>query len=270
MGFIMDYIKNDVIEEKRLINGMIKDNVPMSRIKEVTERSKREIEAILAFPDNPSQNELYAIQAVWREGAIRKYLKEIKERETEYKADIENYRKEGHSWEEIFEMMHLCFPVLMLESLWEHLDRMRRLRQQYVVLMDDDPLKIAKAIRIARKCLRIVYENICFAIGIKLLCLFLVTIGIAKYVDGNFCRCWCYGDCCAECNPRTFCKKIIGYNSAGNVPVERRNFMEKEKIECCSENQLRIALFFYRNKRHQEGLLQPDSITRYLTIARVL
>lgn len=41
-----------------------------------------------------------------------------------------------------------------------------------VVLMDDDPLKIAKAIRIARKCLRIVYENICFAIGIKLLCLF--------------------------------------------------------------------------------------------------
>ena len=49
--------------------------------------------------DNPSQNELYAIQAVWREGAIRKYLKEIKERETEYKADIENYRKEGHSWE---------------------------------------------------------------------------------------------------------------------------------------------------------------------------
>ena len=83
MGYIMDYIKNDVIEEKRLINSMIKDNVPMSRIKEVTERSKREIEAILAFPDNPSQNELYAIQAVWREGATRKYLKELKEREIE-------------------------------------------------------------------------------------------------------------------------------------------------------------------------------------------
>ena len=111
MGFIMDYIKNDVIEQKRLINGMIKDNVPMSRIKVVTERSKREIEAILAFPDNPSQNELYAIQAVWREGAIRKYLKEIKERETEYKADIENYRKEGHSWEEIFEMLKLRISV---------------------------------------------------------------------------------------------------------------------------------------------------------------
>ena len=42
-----------------------------------------------------------------------------------------------------------------------------------VVLMDDDPMKIAKAIRISRKCLRIVYENIVFAIGIKLICLVL-------------------------------------------------------------------------------------------------
>ena len=49
-----------------------------------------------------------------------------------------------------------------------------------VVLMDDDPIKISKAIRIARKCMRIVYENIYFAIGIKLICLFLGTIGIAN------------------------------------------------------------------------------------------
>lgn len=49
-----------------------------------------------------------------------------------------------------------------------------------VVLMDDDPLKIAKAIRIARKCMRIVYENIYFAIGIKLLCLLLGALGIAN------------------------------------------------------------------------------------------
>ena len=48
-----------------------------------------------------------------------------------------------------------------------------------VVLMDDDPLKIAKAIRISRKCLRIVYENIVFAIGIKLICLILGAVGIA-------------------------------------------------------------------------------------------
>ena len=49
-----------------------------------------------------------------------------------------------------------------------------------VVLMDDDPLKIAKAIRISRKCLGIVYENIVFAIGIKLACLLLVALGLAS------------------------------------------------------------------------------------------
>ncbi len=48
-----------------------------------------------------------------------------------------------------------------------------------VVLMDDDPRKIAKAIRIARKCIRIVYENIYFAIGVKLACLLLGALGIA-------------------------------------------------------------------------------------------
>lgn len=49
-----------------------------------------------------------------------------------------------------------------------------------IVLMDDDPLKIAKAIKISRKCLRIVYENIWFAIGIKLMCLVLGAVGIAN------------------------------------------------------------------------------------------
>ena len=49
-----------------------------------------------------------------------------------------------------------------------------------VVLMDDNPLKIAKAIRISRKCLRIVYENIYFAIGVKLVCLVLGAVGIAN------------------------------------------------------------------------------------------
>lgn len=49
-----------------------------------------------------------------------------------------------------------------------------------IVLMDDDPVKIAKAIRISRKCLRIVYENIWFAIGIKLICLALGALGIAN------------------------------------------------------------------------------------------
>ena len=49
-----------------------------------------------------------------------------------------------------------------------------------VVLMDDDPLKIAKAIKIAKKCMRIVYENIFFAIGIKVTCLILTAIGITN------------------------------------------------------------------------------------------
>ncbi len=49
-----------------------------------------------------------------------------------------------------------------------------------VVLMDDDPLKIAKAIRISKKCIRIVYENIYFAIGVKILCLVLGALGIAN------------------------------------------------------------------------------------------
>ena len=49
-----------------------------------------------------------------------------------------------------------------------------------IVLMDDDPLKISKTIKIARKCIRIVYENIYFAIGIKILCLILGALGIAN------------------------------------------------------------------------------------------
>lgn len=49
-----------------------------------------------------------------------------------------------------------------------------------VVLMDDDPLKIAKAIKISKKCLRIVYENITFALGVKLVCLVLGALGIAN------------------------------------------------------------------------------------------
>lgn len=49
-----------------------------------------------------------------------------------------------------------------------------------IVLMDDDPLKISKAIRISRKCLRIVYENIYFAIGVKVICLLLGALGIAN------------------------------------------------------------------------------------------
>ena len=49
-----------------------------------------------------------------------------------------------------------------------------------IVLMDDDPLKIATAIALSKKCMGIVYENICFAIGVKLICLILGAVGFAN------------------------------------------------------------------------------------------
>ena len=49
-----------------------------------------------------------------------------------------------------------------------------------VVLMDDDPIKIPQAIRIAKHCMRIVYENIWFSIAVKLLCLLLGAVGLAN------------------------------------------------------------------------------------------
>ena len=55
-----------------------------------------------------------------------------------------------------------------------------------VVLMDDDPMKLAKAIKISRKCLRIVRENIVFSLGVKLLCLLLVALGVANMWMGIF------------------------------------------------------------------------------------
>ena len=55
-----------------------------------------------------------------------------------------------------------------------------------IVLMDDDPRKIAKAIAISRKCLRIVHQNIVFAIGIKIACLLLTAVGVANMWLGIF------------------------------------------------------------------------------------
>ena len=49
-----------------------------------------------------------------------------------------------------------------------------------VVLMDDDPMKISKAIKIARKCMRIVKENISFTLAVKIVCLILAAVGIAN------------------------------------------------------------------------------------------
>ena len=78
-----------------------------------------------------------------------------------------------------------------------------------VVLMDDDPLQIAKAIKISRKCLRIVYQNIVFAIGIKLICLALGALGICGHVAGHLCRCRRYDSGRSERDPGIVCKEAL-------------------------------------------------------------
>ena len=82
-----------------------------------------------------------------------------------------------------------------------------------VVLMDDDPAKIAKAIRISRKCLRIVYENIVFAIGIKLACLVLGP-GVRQYVAGHLRRCGCDDPGSAQRHPCAVRQKAVNAESA--------------------------------------------------------
>ena len=74
-----------------------------------------------------------------------------------------------------------------------------------IVLMDDDPLKISKAIKIARKCIHIVYENIYFAIGIKILCLILGALGIANMWMAIFAD----DHCGINRNPYFICKKPV-------------------------------------------------------------
>lgn len=67
-----------------------------------------------------------------------------------------------------------------------------------VVLMDDDPAKISLAMKISRKCMHIVYQNIVFALSVKAIFLLLGAFGIANHVVGCFCRRWRYDSCRAE------------------------------------------------------------------------
>ena len=78
-----------------------------------------------------------------------------------------------------------------------------------IVLMDDDPLKIAKAIRIARKCMRIVYENIYFAIGDQGNLSASWCSGYCQYVGCDFCGCRCDGYCRAECDSYIVCEEFV-------------------------------------------------------------
>ena len=68
--------------------------------------------------------------------------------------------------------------------------------------MDDDPAKIALAMRIARRTLRIVYENIVFALAVKFACLLLGAIGMASMWDSHLCRRGRHGHCRAQRHPR--------------------------------------------------------------------
>ena len=78
-----------------------------------------------------------------------------------------------------------------------------------VVLMDDDPLKIVKAIRISKKCLGIVYQNIVFALGSKGRVPDSRSTWDCKYVARNLCRCGSYGTCNTQCDAYTFCEEVI-------------------------------------------------------------
>ena len=78
-----------------------------------------------------------------------------------------------------------------------------------IVLMDDDPLKISKAIKIARKCIRIVYENIYFAIGIKILCLILGALGIANMWVAIFADVGVMNPGSIKRDPYIICKEFI-------------------------------------------------------------
>ncbi len=77
-------------------------------------------------------------------------------------------------------MMLLCLLEQILELLWGALGSDAAIEAADVVLMDDDPLKIVKGIKISRKCISIVYENIIFSFLVKFVCLALGAIGIAN------------------------------------------------------------------------------------------
>ena len=70
-------------------------------------------------------------------------------------------------------------------------------------------MKIATAIKISRKCLKIVYQNISGAIGVKLICLILGAVGIANMWLAIFCRCRCDDSGCIKCDSGIVCKETV-------------------------------------------------------------
>ncbi len=83
-------------------------------------------------------------------------------------------------------MMHRCFPGRMWESLWEVWGSDAAIEAADVVLMDDDPGKIADIVRISRKTMGIVMQNIVFALGVKFVVLAMGAFWCGEYVGSGF------------------------------------------------------------------------------------
>ncbi len=115
-------------------------------------------------------------------------------------------------------MMPLFCPEPTSVLPWERLVSDAAIEAADVVLMDDDPLKISKAIRISRKCLRIVYENIWFALGIKGICLLLGALGIANMWMAIFADVGVMVIACTECNKSFVCKESLNSKEREEKP----------------------------------------------------
>ena len=133
--------------------------------------------------------------------------------------------------------MHRCFLRADIGIAMGALGSDAAIEAADIVLMDDDPLKISKAIRISRKCLRIVYENIYFAIGVKVVCLILGALGIAEYVGGDLRRCGRYDYRRAQCDPRPECEKSCKENGE-NHGRKKKNW----KWDHCEETEVHEEL----------------------------
>ena len=118
-----------------------------------------------------------------------------------------------------------------------------------IVLMDDDPLKISKAIRISRKCLRIVYENIYFAIGVKVICLILGALGIANMWAAIF----------ADVGVMIIAvlNAIRALNVKKAVKKMERTMQEKEELEMdhCEETEVHEELLRIVQEKLPEAIL---------------
>lgn len=141
----------------------------------IAELKKRGLKTIMLTGDNPN-----VANAIGKEVSIDQVIAGVLP--TEKAAEIKKLQDEGRKVAFVGDGINDA-PVLSRADIGIAMGALgsdAAIEAADIVLMDDDPLKISKAIKIARKCIRIVYENIYFAIGIKILCLILGALGIAN------------------------------------------------------------------------------------------